>query len=177
MKRKPSFMFAGAIAFTTCLASAIAITATTNPAQAEAPNFSDKLTDLHINLTSPSIAQGSLPPVVGPSIRQLPELAGINLTPQQEALILQIQQKMQPQFEGIFPHPPLALDQQNQFKSGQPIQIELPPPTPEQQAKLQQVMQSYFSQVEAVLTPEQQQQFRRNREKIGQDTFFIRRAK
>jgi Spy/CpxP family protein refolding chaperone len=40
--------------------------------------------------------------------------------------------------------------------------------TPEQEAKLQQLSQAYNERVEAILTPEQQRQFRQNLEKFRQ---------
>jgi protein CpxP len=85
------------------------------------------------NITlKPAIASGTMLPF---------ELVGIDLSPQQQLQILEIEKEANSKVEAILPSRQV---------------------TPEQRAKMRQLMQSYRQQVEAVLTPEQQQKFRQN---------------
>ena len=140
----------GAIGLTTGLVSVI--TLTSNPVHAEQPNSSEQ-----IILPKQS--------ALGTSTEQFPEFVGIQLTPQQQEQIKNIRQELQAEFEAILSPPELTPEQQNQFNSGQPIQMPFPASTPEQKEKLQQVIQDYWQKVEAVLTPAQQEQFRQNPKK------------
>jgi hypothetical protein len=81
---------------------------------------------------------------------------------------------MQPQFEAIAPRPQLTPEQQNQRDLGEPVRISLPPPRSEQQEKLKQLIEVYRQKVEAILTPNQQQQFRQNEKK---DVMFFERTR
>ncbi|ARV60145.1 hypothetical protein BZZ01_17280 [Nostocales cyanobacterium HT-58-2] len=103
------------------------------------------------------VPAGRVPP--GPLF---PELAGINLTEEQQKQIWQIQQEIMPQIAQIIPHPELTEEQKNQLRSGQSVQITIQPPTAEQKAKLRELFQTYQQRVETILTPEQQQKFREN---------------
>jgi hypothetical protein len=87
----------------------------------------------------PTPAFGAAPPS---------ELARLNLTPQQQEQIRQAHEEMRPQLRSALP-------------TGSNL-------TPEQEAKLQQLSQAYNERVEAILTPEQQRQFRQNLEKFRQ---------
>jgi Spy/CpxP family protein refolding chaperone len=111
-------------------------------------------------------------PVSGAPTRNFPALAGIRLTSQQQEQIEQIRQQMRPEFEAALPLPNLTPQQLSQFNSGKPVRISLPTPTPEQQAKLAQLREVYRQKVEAILTPEQQEQFRHN-----QDMIFFERSR
>lgn len=85
------------------------------------------------NITlKPAIASGTMLPF---------ELVGLDLSPQQQLQILEIEKEANSQVEAILPSRQV---------------------TTEQRAKMRQLMQSYRQQVEAVLTPEQQQKFRQN---------------
>lgn len=92
----------------------------------------------------PSSSQQPLTnPTAKPKTPPLPGLAGIDLTPQQQEQIMGVVRDLQAQMETTVPRPPQL--------------------TAEQQAKIQQVVQNYRNRVEAVLTPEQREQLRQNR--------------
>lgn len=97
--------------------------------------------------TKPAPAFGAAPPPP-------PELARLNLKEQQQEQIQQIHEEMQPQLRSALPTRPIL--------------------TPEQEAKLQQLQQAYSERVEAILTPEQQRQFRQNLEKFRQTSEQVR---
>lgn len=97
------------------------------------------------------------------------ELEGIDLTTQQEEELLKIREEMRLQFESILPHPQLTPEQQSQWEACQSLQQTLPPPPPlttQQRNQMQQVMQTYFQKIEAVLTTSQREQFRQNQERM-----------
>jgi Spy/CpxP family protein refolding chaperone len=77
----------------------------------------------------------------------LPELMGIDLTPQQQEQIQQVTQEMHQRVQAVVPPPPQ--------------------PTAEQQQKIQQIMLSYRQKVEEVLTPEQREQLNQQRNNFG----------
>ncbi|MBD2386674.1 hypothetical protein [Cylindrospermum sp. FACHB-282] len=94
--------------------------------------------------------------------QEFPELANINLTQEQKEKIQQIQREIMPQIGGILPRPDLTPEQKKQFESGQPVQVTLTPPTSEQKAKLEKLIQTYRERVAEILTPQQRQQFEQN---------------
>ena len=111
-------------------------------------------------------------PVPGAPERNFPALAGIRLTSQQQQQLEQIDRQMRPEFKTVLSLPDLTPQQQSQFHSGKPVRVSLPALTPEQQAKLAQLREVYRQKVEAILTPEQQEQFRHN-----QDMIFFERSR
>ena len=158
----------GATGFTTGLASAIALCTVS--------------TVIAIGWTAKAVyAEQAAPskqtivlqkPVPGAPARDFPALAGIHLTSQQQEQIEQIRQQLRPEFEAALPLPNLTPQQQNQLNSGKPVRLSVPTPTPDQQAKLAQLREVYRQKVEAILTPEQQEQFRHN-----QDMIFFERSR
>lgn len=87
-------------------------------------------------------------PAFGPMPAPPPNLAKLNLTQEQQEQLEQIHQEMASQIREALPAPPQLTD--------------------EQKAKLDTLMQSYRDRIEAVLTSDQQQQFRQNLQKIEQ---------
>ena len=161
MKIKFTSGILNVIGLTAVLVSTSAFSLTSNRVHAEQPDSSEPTLILN-------------KPVPSTSAQQFPELAGIELTSQQQKQIWQIRREMQPEFEAILPRPELTPEQQEQINSGKPIRVALPFPTSEQQTKLREVMQVYQQKIEAILTPDQQQQFRQNDKK---DVLFFERKR
>ena len=149
MKTRFSSRLLKVIGLTTTVAGAIVMSLTANPVGAEP----SKGAGPNMILNKPTSV--TLP-------QPFPELQGINLTAEQQEQIWQIRLEMQPEFKAILPRPELTSKQREQLESGQPIQITLTPPSAEQKAQLKQLMQTYRQKIEAILTPEQQEQFRQN---------------
>jgi Spy/CpxP family protein refolding chaperone len=167
----------GAIDLTTGLASAIARSAVLKAiALCTVPTviaIGWTATAVHAKPSTPSQQTIILKnPALSTPSERFPALEGIDLTSEQQEQIEQIRRELRPEFEAILPLPNLTPEQQNQLNSGQSVRISLPTPTIEQQAKLAQLREVYRQKVEAILTPEQKEQFRHN-----QDMIFFERAR
>lgn len=121
--------------------------------------------EFHPDLQSPTRLAG----FPEPPRRPFPELEGIDLTAQQQEQMAKIREEMRPQWESIAPRPQLTSEQQSQWDACQALQRTLPQPPPltaEQKTQLQQLMQTYFQKIEAILTASQREQFRQNQERM-----------
>ncbi|WP_017655025.1 Spy/CpxP family protein refolding chaperone [Fortiea contorta] len=100
-----------------------------------------------------------------PTIAQIPHgrppfppLEELNLTTEQQAQVREIMEEMRPQLEAIKPRQlQLTPEQKQQFEAGQPVQVTLIPPTAEEKAKMEQVMQNVKQKLDKILTSEQRQ--------------------